>query len=47
MNGRPQQLRHYLLQNGDSTWHLWLDSDLKLVRISIPDTNTEILRQDK
>jgi hypothetical protein len=47
MNGRPQQLRHYLLQTDGSTWHLWLDSDLKLVRISIPETNTEILRQDK
>lgn len=47
MNGRPQQLRHYLLQTDGATWHLWLDSDLKLVRISIPETNTEILRQEK
>jgi hypothetical protein len=28
-------------------WHLWLDANQKLLRISIPDTNTEVLRQEK
>lgn len=47
LNGRPQRLRHFLMQTEGPDWHLWLDSDQKLVRISIPDTNTEILRQEK
>jgi len=47
MNGRPQRLRHFLMQTEGADWHLWLDADQKLVRISIPDTNTEILRQEK
>jgi hypothetical protein len=46
LNGRPQRLRHFLLQTDGPDWHLWLDSNHKLVRISIPDTNTEILRQE-
>ncbi len=45
LNGRPQHLRHFLLQTDGPEWHLWLDSDHKLVRISIPDTSTEVLRQ--
>ncbi len=45
LNGRPQRLRHFLLQSDGPDWHLWLDPDHKLVRISIPDTSTEILRQ--
>jgi len=47
LNGRPQRLRHFLMQTEGPDWHMWLDSDQKLVRISIPDTNTEILRQEK
>jgi hypothetical protein len=47
LNGRPQHLRHFLIQTDGPEWHLWLDSNQKLLRISIPDTNTEILRQDK
>jgi len=45
LNGRPQHLRHFLLQVEGQDWHLWLDPNHKLLRISIPDTNTEILRQ--
>jgi hypothetical protein len=45
LNGRPQHLRHFLLQTDGPDWHLWLDPNHKLLRISIPDTNTEILRQ--
>jgi hypothetical protein len=47
LNGRPQRLRHFLIQTDGPDWHLWLDSNQKLLRISIPDTHTEILRQDQ
>jgi hypothetical protein len=45
LNGRPQRLRHFLMQTQGPDWHLWLDENHKLLRISIPETNTEILRQ--
>jgi hypothetical protein len=47
LNGRPQHLRHFVLQTDGPGWHLWLDSNQKLLRISIPDTGTEVLRQEK
>jgi hypothetical protein len=47
LNGRPQRLRHFLMQSDGPDWHLWLDSNLRLLRVSIPETNTEILRQEK
>ena len=46
-NGRPQRLRHFTLETEGPTWHLWLDDKQMLVRVSIPDTNTEVLRQPK
>jgi hypothetical protein len=46
LNGHPQHLRHFILQSDGPDWHLWLDSNLKLLRISIPETSTEILRQE-
>jgi hypothetical protein len=46
LNGQPQRLRHFLMQTDGADWHLWLDSNYKLLRISIPDTKTEILRQE-
>ncbi|PSH04018.1 MAG: hypothetical protein CXZ00_09410 [Acidobacteria bacterium] len=45
--GRPQRLRHFLIQTDGPEWHLWIDSNHKLLRISIPETGTEILRQEK
>jgi hypothetical protein len=48
LNGRPQHLRHLVIQpEGGSDWHLWLNDAHKLLRISIPDANTEVLRQEK
>jgi hypothetical protein len=47
LNGRPQHLRHFVMQTDGPEWHLWLDSDHKLLRISIPETHTEVLRQEK
>jgi hypothetical protein len=35
------------MQTDGPEWHLWLDASHKLLRISIPDNNTEILRQEK
>ncbi len=46
-NGRPQRLRHFTMETEGPTWHLWLDEKQMLVRVSIPDTNTEVLRQPK
>jgi len=45
LNGQPQHLRHFLIQVEGQDWHLWLDANHKLLRISVPDANTEILRQ--
>jgi hypothetical protein len=47
LNGRPQHLRHFIMQTDGADWHLWMDQNYKLLRISIPDSNTEILRQEK
>lgn len=47
LNGRPQRLRHFLMTTDGPDWHLWLDANHRLLRISIPDTNTEVLRQEK
>jgi hypothetical protein len=47
LNGHPQHLRHFLMQSDGPDWHLWLDEKHRLLRISIPDANTEVLRQEK
>ena len=47
LNGRPQHLRHLVIQTDGPDWHLWLDANLKLLRISIPDAHLEVLRQEK
>lgn len=47
LNGRPQHLRHFVMQTEGPEWNLWLDTNHKLLRISIPETNTEVLRQEK
>ena len=47
LNGRPQHLRHFLIQTNGPDWHLWLDEQHKLLRISVPDSNIEVLRQAK
>jgi hypothetical protein len=47
LNGRPQHLRHFVMQTDGADWHFWLDANHKLLRISIPDASTEVLRQEK
>ena len=46
LNGRPQHLRHFLMQTDGPDWNLWLDQKFKLLRISIPDAKIEVLRQE-
>ena len=46
LNGRPQHLRHFVIQTNGPDWHLWLDDKYKLLRISVPDSNIEVLRQE-
>ena len=46
LNGRPQHLRHFVIQTNGPEWHLWLDEQHKLLRISVPDSNLEVLRQE-
>lgn len=45
LNGRPQHLRRFLLQTEGTDWNVWLDDHQKVLRISIPAANTEVLRQ--
>ena len=45
LNGRPQHLRHFVMQTDGPDWNLWLDANHKLLRISIPDNGTKVLRQ--
>jgi hypothetical protein len=47
LNGRPQYLRHFIMQTGGVDWNLWLNPDQKLMRISVPAANLEVLRQEK
>jgi hypothetical protein len=47
LNGRPQHLRHFLISTDGPDWNLWMDANFKLLRISIPDAHTEVLRQEK
>ena len=46
LNGRPQHLRHFVIQSNGPEWHLWLDEQHKLLRIAVPDSNLEVLRQE-
>jgi hypothetical protein len=47
LNGRPQHLRHFVIQSDGPDWNLWLDERQKLLRMSIPGAATEVLRQEK
>lgn len=45
LNGRPQHLRHFEMNPDGPVWNLWLNTEEKLMRISIPAENVEVLRQ--
>jgi hypothetical protein len=45
LNGQQLELSHFRLSAEDADdWDLWLDSNQKLVRILIPSSKTEVLR---
>jgi hypothetical protein len=45
LNGQQLELNHFRLTAEDADdWDLWLDSNQKLVRILIPSSHTEVLR---
>jgi hypothetical protein len=47
LNGRPQHLRHFVMKTDGPEWHFWLNSEQKLLRISVPETGIEVLRQNQ
>jgi hypothetical protein len=44
LRGTEQELNKLELKTDSGTWHLWLDDQFKLMRISIVGENTEVLR---
>ena len=44
IHGVREQLRHFRIQPEGPAWDLWLNSQQKLVRVSIPETNTIVER---
>jgi len=46
IRGAEQQLRRFNLSSEDGSWALWLDDQMKLVKIVIAGEDTEILRDN-
>jgi hypothetical protein len=44
LKGTEQELNKLELKGDSGTWHLWLDDQFKLIRISIAGENTEVVR---
>ena len=44
LKGTAQELNKLELKSESGTWHLWLDDQFKLMRISIVGENTEVIR---
>lgn len=44
IRGAEKQLRRFSLRSEDQDWALWLNDDNKLVKISIPGDETEVVR---
>jgi hypothetical protein len=44
LKGTEQELNKVELKTDSGTWHLWLDQQFKLMRISVVGENTEVLR---
>jgi hypothetical protein len=44
LKGAEQQLIKLELKSESGTWHLWLDDQFKLMRISVVGENTEVVR---
>ena len=44
IRGSERELNKFILKSETSDWLLWLDDQFKLVRITIPSENTEVVR---
>ena len=44
IRGTERELQKFILKSETSDWLLWLDDQFKLVRITIPSENTEVIR---
>ncbi len=44
LKGTEQDLNKLELKSDAGTWYLWLDDQFKLMRISVPGENTEVVR---
>jgi hypothetical protein len=44
IHGKPRDLNLFVLKSETSDWQVWLDDDYKVVRMTIPDQSTEIVR---
>jgi hypothetical protein len=44
LKGSAQELNELELKSESGTWHLWLDDQYKLMRISVVGENTEVVR---
>jgi hypothetical protein len=44
LKGAEQELNKLELKSESGTWHLWLDDQFKLMRISVVGENTEVVR---
>ena len=44
VRGAQQKLRRFNLKSEDGEWALWIDDQMKLVKIAIPGEDTEVVR---
>ena len=44
LHGNDVQLRRFNLEVDGVKWALWMDDNYKLVRIVVPENNTEVVR---
>ena len=42
--GTPTPTSHFKISSENSEWHLWLDAENKLIKISSPADSTEVVR---
>jgi hypothetical protein len=47
VHGAERELSRFMLKSDSGEWSLWLDDQFKLVRISVADDNTEVVRDEK
>ena len=45
VEGQPYRLRRFLVDTGELKVNLWLDGDLRLKKLAIPDSEIEVVRE--